>query len=181
MKESMIKFPTERLARYQKEEAELAYQIEKLENELECLDRKRESYRIRIEEIEKLRYPEEHAIDMFPKEIQKDIANSIYEKALKQGWDDLIAGKTSPMRTASENQISTSEFNKSYAEKVTKEINPNTIKEAVKKFEDRKTAQELNSDMDTYIDMLIDADMDAYAEVVGHKKIELPADPFQGK
>ena len=94
MKESMIKFPTERLARYQKEEAELAYQIEKLENELECLDRKRESYRIRIEEIEKLRYPEEHAIDMFPKEIQKDIANSIYEKALKQGWDDLIAGKT---------------------------------------------------------------------------------------
>lgn len=166
MEKMTIEFPTERLARYQNEEEELTYQIERLENELECLDRKRESYRIRIEEIEKLRYPEEKLIDMLPKEIQKDIANSIYEKALKQGWDDLIAGKTSPMRTASENQISTSEFNKSYAEKVTKEINPNAIKEAVKKFEDRKAAQDLNSDMDAYIDMLIDSDRDAYINML---------------
>ena len=73
MEKITIEFPTERLARYQNEEAELAYQIERLENELEYLDRKREIYRIRIEEIEKLRYPEEHAIDMFPEEIQKVI------------------------------------------------------------------------------------------------------------
>lgn len=154
----MVKFPTERLARYQKEEAELAYQIERLENEIEYLDRKREIYCIRIEEIEKLRHPEEKLIDMFPEEIQKVIVNSIYEKTLKQGWDALIAGKTSPMRTVSENQILTSEFNAQHADKSIKELNPNAIKESIKKFEDKKAAQDLNSDMDAYIDMLIDSE-----------------------
>lgn len=180
MEESTIKFPSERLAYLRGKEEELDYKIEDLESELEYLDHQREGYRIRIEEIMRLSFNNKKTSDTVPKTVFSDLIKEALVNEISKGIEDLLESKPQALTTwdgiIEAGMEPTSEFNKRYSDKVVKEINPNAIKAAVKKFEDRKSSQNLNVDMDAYINMLMDAetcksiDEEECAEIVAHKR-----------